>query len=568
LDRRALEYGGLIVLAVLAVVALLVLERGETLKDDELGYAVRISPLGDGFFVPPMGKYLIPLPLLVYRGLFETLGLGSYLPYELAGIGLVVLCAVLFFLLAKRRIGPLALAPTAILLFFGAASEVTVTGTLRLPELISVGAGLGMMLALERRNLTGDFIGALLLAASLFSHPTGVAFAAAAGVIILLRPGSERWRSLWVLLAPACAWAVVWLSVRPPNSGHAPLHEVPGFVLQSLVAVSSAITGATWLVHSIPSRNPVGWALASVFVAGSGAVLWTRRRRRQPPPPTFWAALVALVVLWAVTALAPGGSRSAEASRYMYAGGVIMLLALVELADGLRLPSWAALAVTMAAAASLVLNVAQLRNDAATWRSWSDYIRAEETSLELAGRHGDLSLIPEDPSASPPIGDHRMILGALSYIVISSLWGSPAYTPGELRHRPPNVRWAADVVLARALGVQLRRAGASPRAASPPPSTRAVVHGRVTARGNCVRLRPVGARLTADLALPRTGLWISDTAPGNSLSLHRFAPFPGYPLSPIPKGHAALLRIPPDSASMPWRLAVSARRPMRICTAP
>jgi hypothetical protein len=562
-----IERWGLLALVVLSVIVLLILEHGETLKGDELGYAVRVSPLGDGFFVPPPGKYLIPLPLLLYHGLFSTVGLGSYLPYELVAIGFVVLNGVLVFRLARRRIGVMALAPTAIVLFFGTASEVTTAGTLRLPELMSMAAGLGMLLALERRSLAGDALGALLLAASLFSHPTGLAFGAAGIVLILLRPSPQRWRDLWVIVAPAGTWAIVWLAIRPSGGpGSGPLDQVPAFMLHSLIAVTSAITGASRFAHRIPSQNHVGWLLAALLVVGCATALWARLRSHQPPPPTFWAALVALAVLWAVTALAPGGARGAEAGRYMYPGGILLLLVIVELAGGIRWPAWAALAAATVAAVELVLKADQLRIGAATWRSWSDYIRAEEASLNLARGKASLGFFAEDLHARPPVGDHRMILGALAYYVISDRWGSPAYAPTELVGRPLGVRWAADVVLARALGLRLRAAGARPSTDARPPTVGAIVHGRATRKANCVTLRPVGFQLTADLIVPSAGLWIGDGSKSGSLYLRRFGPLPAYPLTWPSRGRAASLAIPPDSAQAPWQLQVSAREPLTACT--
>ena len=564
-----MERWGLIALVVLSAITLLILERGQTLKGDELGYAVRVLPAGDGFFVPPLGKYMIPLPLLLYRGLFATVGLGSYVPYKLAAIGFVALCGVLFFLLARRRIGPLALAPTAIVLFFGGASEVTASGALRLPELMAVTAGLGMILALERRTLAGDLLGALLLAASLFSHPAGLAFGAAGAVLVLSRPSPQRWRRLWVILAPVLLWTIVWLSVRPSGSpGSEPLDQIPGFMLRSLIAVSSAITGVTRYVHEIPSENHIGWALAAILAAGIAVALWARLRRHDPPPPTFWAALAALAVLWVVTALAPGGNRGAEAGRYMYPGGILLLLVLVELAGGLRVPLWAGVAVATVAAVSLVLNADQLRvgpTSAELWRSLSDYIRAEETSLDLAKGRTTIGFAPEDPTASPGVGDHRMILSALQYYAISSLWGSPAYTPEELMHRPPDVRRAADIVLARALEPRLHGAAGKPHIHARPPVVAAIPRGRATPRGNCIALRPAGSELKADLLVPEAGLWISRAGDATSLALHRFSPFAAYPLGWPLGSRAASLVITPDSAPTPWQLRVHARRPVTAC---
>jgi hypothetical protein len=159
-----------------------------------------------------------------------------------------------------------------------------------------------------------------------------------------------------------------------------------------------------------------------------------------------------------------------------------------------------------------------------------------------------------------------MVLGALPYYVISDQWGSPAYTPEELLRRPVGVRWAADVVLARALSVKLGAAGPKPRSSAQPPPVSAIAGGRARQLGNCTTLRPAGSGLTADLVVPREGLWIGGLIAGDSLALHRFGPLPAYPLDVPPGGRAASLVIPTDAAPTPWRLRVAAGRPLTACS--
>ncbi len=196
--------------------------RGQTLQGDEWDYAIRLShqSLGHALFHPPPDKYLMPVPLLLYKGLFETFGISSYAPYRVVGIALVILCAGLFFVLARRRVGALlAVPPTILLLFFGSASEVVVT-SLRIPSQIAIAAGLGMLVALDRRTLRGDVVACLLLGVSLLSHPEAAAFAAAAAVLVCSGPrrsagadhgcSSPRWRC-----TASCPW---WrASPAPPT---------------------------------------------------------------------------------------------------------------------------------------------------------------------------------------------------------------------------------------------------------------------------------------------------------------------------------------------------------------
>ena len=97
--------------AVVSAAVILVSARDTVFSGDELGILFRLAyePLGTALFEPPPEKYLIAVPTLLYGGLAETVGAGSYLAYRLLGIALVVLAAGLFFALARRR-APLALA--------------------------------------------------------------------------------------------------------------------------------------------------------------------------------------------------------------------------------------------------------------------------------------------------------------------------------------------------------------------------------------------------------------------------------------------------------------------------
>jgi hypothetical protein len=555
-------------LLVASVAVLLWVQRDGTLKGDEFGYALRLAPGRTGILVPPVGKYMIPIPLAVYWLLLKAAGTASYLPYQVVSTGFVALCGVLFFLLARRRIGWLALAPTAILLFFGDSAEVVAAGGLRLPDLMATAAGLGMLLALERRTVAGDALAAVLLLVSLFSHPTGLAFVAVAAVLVVLRPAPERWRRSWVAVAPLVVWAIVWFAVRPSGGpGPGPLYEVPGFMLSSLLAATAATVGATRPIHEIPSHDHVVWALTAILALAAGAAVWFRLRRGTPPPAAFWAALAGLAVLWIVTALAPGGNRGAAAPRYMFTESLFLLLVLVELADGLRLTVRSAAAVGALTVAPLVLNVVTLGKSAVSWRIGSQYVRAEETSLELARGRVAPDFLPEDPTATPWVGDHRFVIDARTYYEIASAWGSPAYPVPELLSSPPAVQRAADIVLARAYTVRLASGGGAPSATGQAPQIADVQGGTQRTSGSCAVLRPTGAAVTGDVAVPPDGLLLRAPAGlPQSLVLHRFGPLPAYPLKwPSGQGMASLA-IPRDLSSVPWRLRVAAEHPLAVCS--
>ena len=158
LTARAEDWGRAAALAILALAmvvaagALIYWGRDQVMIGDDLFYAQRLSENALGHVILHSNLYLIALPMVLYKAMFEVFGIGSYLPYRLAAIVLALLCAGLFYVIARRRIGSLlALAPTILLLFFGSGWEVLITG-MRIPSLFAIASGLGAILLLERED--------------------------------------------------------------------------------------------------------------------------------------------------------------------------------------------------------------------------------------------------------------------------------------------------------------------------------------------------------------------------------------------------------------------------------
>ncbi|MEK6326930.1 MAG: hypothetical protein AABM66_05300 [Actinomycetota bacterium] len=564
---------------VVAAVVLAYESRGQTLKGDEWDYAIRLSAqsLGHALFDPPPDKYLMPVPLLLYKGLFEVFGIGSYAPYRAVGIALVILCAGLFFALARRRVGDLlAIPPTILLLFFGSASEVVVT-SLRIPSQIAIAAGLGMLVALDRRTLRGDVVACVLLAISLLSHPEAAAFAAAAAVFVLFRPSPERWRRSWVFGAPLALFGTLYLTqgesgtTNPALDG---LNGVVSFIGESLVSLTAALSGVSGLITGPAYDSPLGWIALGLLL---GAVAVALARRSKPPTPGFWAMLAALAVLLASTAIAPVTLfRTPETQRYIYPEAILLLLLLVEVARAARLHRGVAFAVTGVLAAGLVSNLADLRTNADQQRAVSDLVKAELGALELARGHADPDFLPFGPRfaalgtklllVTPPgAGGQGWAMRASEYFVIARDFGSPADSPHELDDLAgAPAGQAADLVLAGGLGLRLRPASPEPPPASRPrPTVKSLSEGTARTSGSCLRLSPRNGQLRAAITLPPGGVWL--TGSRQELGVSRFFSLPAVRLQPLRDSHAAHLRIPRDSSSLPWTLWVDSQRGLRLC---
>jgi len=552
----------------------------QTLVGDEWGYAIRTAtePASQYLLQPPPGKHLIAIPLLGYKVAFDTFGIDSYVPYRVAHIVLLLLCAALFYALARRRVGDtLAVLPTAILLFCGTSWEVIAT-PLRMPSLVAIAAGLGMLLVLERRDLLGDVAACILLALSLASHSTGLAFAAAAVVLVLSRPAPERWRRLWVFAVPIAAYAVWWLlefERGTSRSFGSVLLDLPAYLAKSLGATLLATTGL--LTHAeyggINISGAARAVLALALVALLAWVVITRLRRPATITPFAWAMVAALVVFWLATAFAPGLGRSPAESRYLYPDVLLFLLVLCEIGRDFKLPDAltprVAIALVALFAISIAANLYQLRVQERAIDSASDRERAALTSLAfqagsvppqfsladtLAGRFQGSDLITE---LAPP---------ALARVFAS--YGSPAYSPTGLAARPQTTRITADYVSLQLAGGDLREVPRSPKPISPPPRPLGAIGGRWTPAHGCIALRPSGGPATGLLSV--AGAHVAITAgPGPAVPVRagRFAEGVPVPIGSVPGGDAAVLELPVNDAATPdWRIGVHAEQRVVACS--
>ncbi len=564
------------VFAAAAVASLLLVGfegRNQTLIGDQWGYAKRLAtlPLLHVVFEPPPGKYLLALPMFAYKAAFTTIGVAHWLPYRLASIALTILVAGLFFILAARRVGYLVALPAAVvIMFLGSASEVTATA-LRMPEQVALAAGLGMFLAFERHDLRGDIFACLLLLVSITSHPMGTAFLAAAAVLVLARPAPQRWQRAWVFVVPGALFAAWYLTLRSPAPGLSLGHElrdVPRFEAQSLSAMLAGVTG----IFRPPAGGALNYLTPLSYLLGAGAFVAISLKALTRPRAEFWALLAAVLVLFAAPAFAPGQLRTPEAQRYILPGAVVLLLLLSETARGLGIKNrrarlTVATVVMVVFGFSIYSNAGVLRQQATAWSSVGVQDRAELTALDLARGTVSPTFRPEDPAGRPPIASTNLPIGAYDYFDIEREFGSPAYQPSQLDKLPAPTRRVVDVVLARALRLQLEPAGSLPQPRGDQPRVIATTAAKRNVGRGCLTLVPTHRAASSQIELPTGGAALA--ASGGQpvqLALARFGDQYDFPLNPLQPGKPAILTIPSDAARAPWRLLVAnAQEPVRVC---
>jgi hypothetical protein len=553
----------------------------QTLLIDEWGYARRTSTQSVATFMfnPPHGKHLIAVPLLLYKGAFDSFGISSFVPYRVAHIVLLLICALLFYVLARRRVGDtLAVLPTGILLFLGSAWEVVGAPLLRSPSLIAIAAGLGMFLALERRDLRGDLAAFGLLTLSLASHSTSYAFAAAAAVLVLARPSPARWRRAWIFALPTlayAAWFVLGFDPGPSDSLASRVAGAPLFLAKSFIDTLVSASGMfidtphTHLAFPGPFEAVRDAALCLLFAG----LVFVRFRTRRPISAFTWAIVAALITIWIATALAPGANRFAASSRYLYPYVLLFLLLLCELGRDFQLPRKLTAPVAIAIAAMFVVSIAgnlrDLRIQERAANATSDSQRAGLSALAFESRPvpPNFSLLDTLAGRVPKV---TLVAGKRYSRLkqIMAAYGSPAYSAAELASRPEFVRLNADYVSLRAARGGLRPLPARPTAHGRAPRTVSVSGGSTAPISrDCVALRPSAMIASATVSLYSDGLVLS-VSPGAraKVSAGRFADDTPLRLGAVPGGHKAVLRLAASRFPQPWRVGIESGQRVVACS--
>lgn len=313
-------------LAVVASLAILWLGRGLTFFSDEWAFIERRSLADVGGWLAPHNEHWSTLPVIAYRLLVETVGLGSYLPYQLAIVALHVLVCWLVFRLVRRRAGAgIGLAAAGLALVFGAGFENLYWGF----QTGFVGATAAGLAAFD--VLDGEASGrraaaiVVLLVVALATAGVGLFFVAGVGVEMLLRPEWRRW--LVALAVPIGVYGAWYVFIGRSGIG---AHRDP-FQLSSIVRIPEfVISGVGGAAGAISGVGPTfGLITAGLIV---GATLWLFVRRKLISP-RFLAAAATVVVAYALIALTRAGVtvNQVHYTRYTYITGLLLIVGLAAL---------------------------------------------------------------------------------------------------------------------------------------------------------------------------------------------------------------------------------------------
>jgi hypothetical protein len=542
--RESRVWTAALALAMLAAAALVLhAGRGTSFWFDEWNWIQDRRAWTLDALLRPHNQHLSLLPVLVFKLGFATFGLGSYLPYRLVLLALHLLTAGLLFAYARPRVGgALAFAAATVLLFLG-TGWMDIVWAFQIGYVGSLAAGLGALLALDRRTAAGDAAAAVLLTVALASSSLGIPLWAMAAVDVLARPGRVRRAAL--LAVPAVLYLLWYAAYGTGDDARlGNLLEAPAFMADMAAGAAGALAGleSDW-------GHPLALAIGAL-------VAWRALSAAGRP----WR-LVALVVLplafWGLTALARAQFHEPAAPRYLYPGALFLLLVGAEAARGARVTSRRALVLGAALLAAITLaNGGELLDGGGYLRDEASAVRGGLTAIDATGVAVPAGFRPA--AADAP----QITVGA--YRAAARDLGAPDL-PRDPAADDRHARAAADATLVRA-GEVTAVPAEDPGAPGAAPAVERAEGATVAATDGCLVATAGAAPATVELTPPAAGLVVTPLpGAGATIAARRWGDGYGAPLASVASGRREVVTVRQDALPAPWHLQLTVTGAVRVC---
>ena len=511
--------------AVFVVAAIVVMHAGRdtTFYYDDWNFVTMRFGWNAHDLLYPHNEHLSLLPVLVYKTLFETVGLDNYGVFRAVSLGFNLTCGALLFIYVRRRLGDwIALGLATALVVMGAGAW-DIVWPFQIGFLGSLAATLGALLMLDRQTRRGDIAACLLIVVALSSSSLGVMLVGGVLLEVLLREG--RWRRIWIPLIPALLYGTWYLKY---GVGHLDLDKglpkVPAHVSDGMRA---GIHGATGIPHGT-------WLIAIVL---TGCFLWSFWQVKDRRPRLLLVAALPLA-FWVLEALARTGLSAAE-PRYMYPNGLYVDLLAAEAMLIFR----PRVAIGVGAAVLLVIGAFANASDLA---NLGNGLRSQALASRSSLTAGDLLRDKLDPKTLPDPSQPQLFLG-LYEDAVAKYDSTIAWSPAEIPERSPSERLALDFALIRLIQPAVQDT------AAPAPKRCGQFPGDGQDRGG---------------SLTHGRLYIKAGDAPVELRLRRFGDgFLAQPQAVVPPQTQGVLTMPADRAKRPWIVAVRSASTFAACQA-
>ncbi|HEX8205810.1 MAG TPA: hypothetical protein VF587_07110, partial [Solirubrobacteraceae bacterium] len=485
--------------------------------------------------------------VLIYKVLFETVGLHHYGVYRFALVVLNLLCGLLLFLYARRRVGTWPALGLAGCLIVMAASWYNLVYAFQVNFVGAMAAGMGSLLAVDRGTRRGDVAASVLLCLSIASSSVGFPFLVGAVVEVLLR--RDRRSRLWVVGVPIALYGIWTLYYGEGRSARASNADaIPEYIRDGYDDSVAAITGLT-----------LDWGV----LLGVGLIALVVREFLDPErtTPRLIAVVVMPLSLWALTALGRADMGvEADANRYLYCSGLLVGLVAVEAGRRYLVAGRAAAICGALLLFGALHNAAQVDAGGGTLRVWSGSGKDAATALDIGRGKVRLDYADADPTQG-------FIPAGRYYDAVDRYGSSPGFTLDELLRAPEERRAGTDEKLLRVLRVGIGPVEEGQLPAAVAPTVELAERGiRKPAGNGCVRFEPIAADAHLYLTVPESGLYVTTGDAPVEPRLRRFGTgWPEKPLGVVVEDSVAGFFIPRDRAPQQWHARLDSTEPFTVC---
>lgn len=499
----------------------------------------------------PHVDHLQVFPTLAYKLMLETIGMHAHWAYRALLAALNILTAVLLFLYARKRVSPWLAIGLAACLVVMADSWYNLLYSFQINFVGAMAAGMGMLLALDRRDRLGDVLASVLLAVSIGCNSVALPFAVAAAIEVLWR--SDRWRRIWIPAVPLVLygiWRLVYGDRMSTETEWWNVQEIPAWIMDGLDDSVAAMVGVS------------GEYSATLSIALIVLVVWAALRPGAITPRLV-SVLAMPLVFWILSALSRANQGiQADENRYLYASALMLALLAVEAARGVRLPG----RVTAVIAGLLLFGAAASANDVEDGgiklREFSISGKDAATAYDIAGK-----LVPYEWGEADPT---QTFLRAGPYLEAVGDYGpSPGFTRAELLRQDPARKLGVDQALTRIHGIGVDAVPKDTPAATPAPKILGGQGGHTEAAGRgCIRYVPLDATAFFVVEMPWNGLLVKPGDAAAEVRVHRFSSiWPEVPLGEAAANAAARVEpAAPDGAPELFAAQVKSASPFEVCT--
>jgi hypothetical protein len=560
LRSDAAPWAALAAVVVLTGALLLHETRGTTILLDEWTWLLHRRGDSLSSFLASHDGHMSLIPIAIYKLLFATVGLRHSGPYRAIMIAEHLAICVLVFVYARRRVGSLlALVAATMLLLFGPGWE-DLLWSFQITWNTSLLAGLGALLALERRDRAGDIAASVLLVASLASSGLGVpiTLGATLEVVLTRRRAPREW---WVVGVPIVLY-VVWAAAYQSTviTGDAIL-GAPSFAATGLGSTFGGLAGLGGSAGFDGPGTLMRWGPA-LLVIGIAFAGWRLVRLGRLEPRVASLATI-LLSFWLITAVNRAVFANPYSSRYLYVSALFVVLLTVELARGVAVRWWVTAAIIVLAVGAIASNIEALR---AAGRQ----VRADglTTVADLGAVQIGRPVIPPGYVIRDIPGWPVVVVPAAAYFAAARAVPMLADTPRQISAEPEQAREIVDDELIHIHRLAL--IGAAPGlalGAAPPVDSQGA--GVTAIHGGCVsfspaRFAPTGTVSALAVTVPARGLALVALGGPATVGVRRFAAR-FQTIGRLMPGGPATLVIAPDGSSRAWHLQLATTARTVVC---